>query len=213
MGYLKQTLIYSAITLLVIVAGLSLYKISNGDIQSKPKDALVYPEFKTIAPFKLVLGEKDFTEQDLKKKWSFLFFGYTFCPDVCPTTMSALKAVYQQLPEAVQKDTQVVLVSIDPDRDSPDILQQYAAAFEPSFIGVTADHKILKAFNRSFGVIYAKVGESSENYLVDHTARIFLIDPDGRRHAIFQKSMSPTEGYEFNIEQMVNDYLTIRRNF
>lgn len=211
MKYLKQTLLYSGITLLFILAGIGVYQTFGGS-KSEPVEARVYPAFKPMTAFELMSGSSKFTEQDLKEKWSFVFFGYTYCPDVCPTTMAALKEFYLSLPETMQKDTQVVLISVDPDRDDAERLQEYAQAFHPSFRGATAPHDQLQSFARQFGAVYYKVGEG-EGYLVDHTAKIFLIDPQGLRHAIFDKSMTnPTDGFEFNIPQMVKDYLIIREN-
>lgn len=212
MKYLKQTLVYSGITLLCILAGVGVYQ-TFGETKRDPVQARVYPAFKPMTDFSLQSGDSYFTEQDLEGKWSFVFFGYTYCPDVCPTTMAALKEFYLSLPETAQKDTQVVLISVDPERDDAKRLQQYANAFHPSFRGATAPHEQLQSFARQFGAIYYKVGEG-EGYLVDHTAKVFLIDPQGLRHAIFDKSMTnPTEGFEFNIPQMVEDFQVIRKNY
>ncbi len=121
-----------------------------------------------------------------------------------------IKQFYEQLPGKIQKDTQIVLVSVDPERDTPELLHKYASAFNNKFIGVTADHNYLKTFALNFGAVYMKVGED-EHYAVDHTAKIFLISPELYRFAYFDKSLkSATEGFEFNIEQMVDDYLIIR---
>jgi protein SCO1/2 len=209
MKYLKQTLLYSAITLVFILAGVGLYQT----FASKPKtpvNAKVYPAFKPMSHFSLQSGESSFTEQNFKGYWSLVFFGYTYCPDVCPTTMAALREFYSQLPPSVQQDTQIILVSVDPERDDPQRLQEYASAFHPNFIGVTGSLTQLESFARQFGAVFYNVGEG-DDYLVDHTAKIFLVDPKGLRHAFFDKSLdNPSVGFEFNIPQMVADYLIIR---
>ena len=209
MKYLKQTLLYTLITVAVIAAGLAAYSFVEKP-KEQPKNAMVYPKFRAVKDFELKSGDATINLNSLQGKWSFIFFGYTYCPDVGPTTMSALKQFMNNVPEKTQQDTQIILVSVDPERDTPEQLKQYAHAFDKRFIGATAEHAILEDFAKSFGAIYYKVGEG-EDYLVDHTAKIFLVDPQGRRHAIFSKSMeNPTEGYEYNIEQMVKDYLIIR---
>ncbi len=221
MSYLKQTFLYSLITVAVVAIGLFIYSVTGGELSftsvgsdEKPKHAMVYPAFRPVPPFTLYSGEQAITNEVFNDQWSFVFFGYTYCPDVCPTTMSALNSFYQQLPEDFKSNTQVILVSVDPERDTPEQLAQYSKAFHPEFIGATADHEALEPFTRSFGAVYYKVGEDSEDYLVDHTAKIFLVDPDGKRHAFFSKSMeNPTQGYEYNIPQMVEDYSIIRRNY
>jgi protein SCO1/2 len=212
MKYLKQTLFYSGITLVFILAGIGLYQT----FWAKPKQPLnakVYPVLKPVGSFSLQEGESPFTEQNFNGRWSFVFFGYTYCPDVCPTTMAALAEFYRQLPESVRKDTQIILVSVDPERDNPVHLQEYASAFNPNFKGITGAHSQLDSFARQFGAVFYQVGEG-DDYLVDHTAKIFLINPRGQRHAFFDKTLdNPTAGFEFNIPQMVNDYLVIRENF
>ncbi len=211
MKYLKSTMFYSLI--IIFILGISiLLGIKVGENKT-PKHAKVYPELKTVASFKLNSGNSIITEELFKEHWTFVFFGFTYCPDVCPTTMSALKNMVERLPAEVQKQTQALLVSVDPERDSPELIEEYAKAFNPSFIGATSpDVDYLKAFALDFGAIFYKSGDlESQDYLVDHTAKVFLINPKGQRVAIFNKSMeSPSEGYEYNIEQMVKDFKIIQ---
>ncbi|MEE4246357.1 MAG: SCO family protein [Kangiellaceae bacterium] len=213
MGYMKQTLVYGG----AVVAALLIAALLFGDQLFRPKvpkHAMVYPKFKTIESFELDAAQGKWSDKQLTDKWTFMFFGYTYCPDICPTTLSALKSFYNKLPPSIQSDSQIVLVSVDPERDTPDVLKQYTEAFDPSFVGITSSHEVLKPFVKSFGVVYYKVGDETDNYLVDHSAQIFLIDPAKKRHAIFKKSMdNPTDGYEYDIDQMVNDYLIIRNNY
>ncbi|WP_144392822.1 SCO family protein [Pleionea sediminis] len=221
MNYLKQITVYSSITLAVILIGLIILSMSGNELsldfsnqKEQPKNAMVYPKFRPVPDFSLKSGDTTLTRDFLSEKWSFVFFGYTYCPDVCPTTMSAMNSFYQNLPQEFQFDTQMVLISVDPDRDTPTNLSDYAKAFNPDFVGATAEHSQLETFARSFGAVYYKVNEEQEDYLVDHTAKIFLVDPDGNRHAFFSKSMeNPTQGYEYNIPQMVEDYAIIRNNY
>ncbi|MCO7224632.1 SCO family protein [Pleionea sp. CnH1-48] len=210
MNYLKQTLVIVLITAVVTLSGVAGYQYFSGGASAEPKDAMVFPKKNQVNSFALAKGDNTFTDNDLKGKWSFLFFGYTYCPDVCPVTMAVMRDVYAKLEPEVQQQVQVVLVSVDPERDSPQHLQKYAQGFHPEFIGVTAEHTMLEPFAKQFGAIYFKNGDDPQDYLVDHTAKIFLVDPDGKRHAIFDKSLDEGGAYRFNEQQMALDFMAIR---
>jgi len=123
---------------------------------------------------------------NLRGHWSMLFFGYTNCPDFCPTTLTTLAAMERRL-RAVkgQAIPQVVFVSVDAKRDTPKQLAEYVPAFDPEFIGITAaDQASAEAFARQLNVAVAIRPISDELYSVDHTAAIFVIDPEARLTAI-----------------------------
>jgi protein SCO1/2 len=127
-----------------------------------------------------------FTEANLRGRWTFLFFGYTHCPDVCPTTLSAMAEVTRLLEEtpAIPRP-QVVFVSVDGQRDTPSLLADYVPAFHPAFVGLAGTDAQLSPLVKSLGVFYEKHGGTNGNHLVDHTAGVFLIDPAGRLRAMF----------------------------
>jgi protein SCO1/2 len=154
--------------------------------------ATVFREPRIIEPFTLVDHTgKPFDNGSLQGRWSFVFFGYTHCPDVCPTTLSVLNSVARKLEP--EKDTvQFVFVSIDPERDTPEQLGQFVSYFNGSFIGATGSEDTLDALTRQLGVVYARVASGSgsqsadtDNYLIDHSASVLLFDPAGRFHAVF----------------------------
>ncbi len=109
-----------------------------------------------------------------------LFFGYTQCPDVCPTTLAALADTMKTLgPDADR--VQVLFVTVDPDRDTAELLKQYVPAFDPRFVGLRGDAKQLEAVAKEFRIIYQKVpGATPDTYTMDHSAGLFLFDPQGR---------------------------------
>jgi len=117
---------------------------------------------------------------DYHGKLVVLFFGYTHCPDVCPTTLARLNQVMRQLGEA-GKSVQVLFVSVDPERDTPAVLKQFLSHFNPMFVGLTGQAEEVAAVNTAFGV-YVKKEEvgSAAGYLVTHTTRIYVIDREGR---------------------------------
>lgn len=121
------------------------------------------------------------TLADYKGKAVVLFFGYTHCPDVCPTTMAELSQALQQL-GADAKRVQVLFVTVDPARDTPALLAQYVTAFNPSFVGLRpADDAQLAQVAKDFRVYYAKVpGKTPDSYTMDHTAASYVFDPSGK---------------------------------
>ena len=133
--------------------------------------------------------EEAFGPARLQGRWTLLFFGFTNCPDVCPTTLDTLARtvrLLQDLPVAMQPV--VTMVSVDPMRDTPEQLAAYVPFFNPEFVGVSGPMDQILALTRGLGVAFAytpAANGDSESYSVEHTASIFLVDPQGRLTAIF----------------------------
>lgn len=128
-----------------------------------------------------------FTRASLDGHWSFLTFGYTACPDVCPTTLAVLDQVARQLDDAGAAAPEVVFVSVDPERDSVQQLHRYVTHFNPQFHAATGPQSALEALTRQLGVLYMKVPAAGERsgYQIDHSASVLLVDPSGRLRAVF----------------------------
>lgn len=126
-----------------------------------------------------------FTRDDFVGKWSLVFFGFTHCPDICPTTLADLDRLLGKLPADIAEDTQVVLVSLDPARDTPEILAEYVGYFDPDFTGVTGDFLTLRRFANQVNVAFNKV-TIGDDYTVDHSGNIVLINPRGDYHGFFK---------------------------
>lgn len=121
-----------------------------------------------------------FTQNDLRGTPSLVFFGYTFCPDVCPTTLAETAAWRAQL-GLTPKDLRIIFVTVDPERDTPEMVKAYVEGFDPSVIGLVGSLEETDKAKAAFGVFSEKSGDvDSEFYLVDHTALTFLIGADGR---------------------------------
>lgn len=120
------------------------------------------------------------TMADFKGKDVIMFFGYTQCPDVCPTTMSDLAAVMKQLgPDA--DNVQVLFVTVDPERDTPELLSKYVPGFDPRFLGLRGDEAELKKISKDYKIYYQKVpGKEPGSYSMDHSAGLYIYDPQGR---------------------------------
>ena len=120
------------------------------------------------------------TLTDFRGKVVAVFFGYTFCPDVCPTTLAEMKSVLARLGDDAKR-VQVVFVTVDPERDTPEILAKYVTTFDPGFIGLYGDADATARAAKSFRVFYEKVpGSNPKTYSVNHTAGTYLLDPQGR---------------------------------
>ena len=123
-----------------------------------------------------------FTAQSLKGHPTLVFFGFTHCPDVCPTTLARLSEVVKA---ANVPDLKVLLVSVDPERDTPELLARYVHAFNPDFGGVTGKPEEIQRLAKEFAVATAKVDLGGGEYTVDHSAAVFLLNRQGQRVAIF----------------------------
>jgi protein SCO1/2 len=125
----------------------------------------------------------------LRGKWTFIFFGYTYCPDVCPTTLAQLARVRDRIatPQAPMNEIQFVFVSVDPNRDSARHLKQYVAHFNATFIGVTGGDREIANLTAQMGARYDVLAESdTDSYPVSHTDAVFLVDPRARHLAVFK---------------------------
>lgn len=133
---------------------------------------------------------------ELKDKWSLLFFGYTYCPDICPTTLSQLRQIKSELPKAVQDKLQVVLVSVDPNRDTPQQLKKYLSYFDPQFVGLTpGSTEQLQTLANAVSIPFIPPDTSKPNYTVDHSGNLALIGPDGTQRGFIRAP--------FNTQKMV----------
>lgn len=128
-------------------------------------------------------GNKTITQQDLKDKTVLMFFGYASCPDICPTTMAQLTEVLEKLGDDA-KDVRIIFVSVDPHRDTPDVLQAYVNAFNKNAIGLTGNEKQIAALARRYRVAYQiekpKPGDDAKIYDVTHSRGVFIFDNTGR---------------------------------
>jgi len=133
-------------------------------------------------PFSLVDQDgRRVTEKDFLGRYMLVFFGYTYCPDVCPTELQVMSAALDQMgPEADR--IQPVFVSVDPARDTPEVLKAYVGNFGPRLIGLTGTPEEIAAVAKAYRVYYAKAGNGSSgtDYLMDHSSIIYLMGPDGR---------------------------------
>jgi protein SCO1/2 len=166
-----------------------------------------FPVARDISAFELVDHHgKAFTNASLQGSWSFLFFGYTHCPDVCPTTLSVLNSVAQQLGNDAS-NVRFVFITVDPERDTPEHLARFVSYFNSDFIGITGNPEAIEVLTKQLGVLAMRVasGDNPGSYLMDHTAGVFLVDPDGKYHAVFMPPLT-AEMIVANFGKIREDY-------
>jgi cytochrome oxidase Cu insertion factor (SCO1/SenC/PrrC family) len=152
---------------------------------------------KQLTDFTLMAaGNKPLNLDHLKGKWSFIFFGYTHCPDVCPTTLGSMGATFKILEKnpTISQEIQGIFVSVDPTRDTPELLGKYVTYFHPNFSGVTGSTSQIDAITRQMGALYSIHAEESEDdYLVSHNSTIFIVDPRARLYGRLPPPHAPRE--------------------
>ncbi|GFD89292.1 photosynthetic protein synthase I [Tenacibaculum sp. KUL152] len=200
--------IVAFVALCVGIVGALYIAPPNADDKHQPKHFQAYPEPRALSPFSLTDHQgNSFTNSSLQGQWSLVFVGYTFCPDICPTTMAELNSVYPQL-QAIESDEpiRVIFVSVDPKRDSINRLSEYVSYFNKEFVAVTGEHKALFPFVRNLGMMYA-IAESTDNpnYLVDHSASVVLIDPQVRVIGRFKPRREPGKLSISDSQQILED--------
>lgn len=165
---------------LLLLITLALTACGSGEIDPSQFKGTIMPATIPAPDFTLTrVGGEQVSLSDFQDKIVLLYFGYTFCPDVCPSSLSDLKIVQNKLDENGEK-LQVIMVTVDPDRDTPEKIDEYVQHFHPTFIGLSGTKEEIDAAGEGYGVYYEKhEGTAATGYLVDHTARIFVVEPGG----------------------------------
>ena len=155
--------------------------------KAQPTTATVLPESQELAAFSLVDHRGTPIDATVfKGQWDLVFFGFTNCPDICPVTLNILSAAKRQLGESGQVSLpRIVLVSVDPERDTADKLAQYLEAFDDDNLGITGEIGELRKLTSGLGIYFEKHDSGDEFYSVDHSAVVIVIDPEGRFHSLF----------------------------
>lgn len=136
---------------------------------------------------------RNWSRDDLQGQWNLLFFGYTFCPDICPTTMAELRQLSLNLPEEERQHLQVTMISVDPHRDTPEQMNSYLEFFNAGFAGATGDPAELARLAQGLSVAYIEPDTSEDNYLVDHSGQVIMIDPQGRYVGFIRPPLRPAQ--------------------
>lgn len=211
---MTQTQITGIVAFIALIVGVYVATIiAPPGMQTQPAYLQMYPQPRELTNFTLT----DHNHQSIDKsifegKWSILFVGYTYCPDICPTTLAAVSSAYGDLLNATPQDPQVVFLSVDPKRDTIERLNEYMNFFNPAFIGMTGEHKELFPLVRSMGMMYAMT-ESTDNpdYLIDHSASIVVINPQAQVIGRFKPQHIPGELAISDTAQLIADLPMLMR--
>ena len=187
------TTVVGCLALVAVVLGMLVYSVTRTPTLSagelRELGVFILPEPRAIETFSLVTARGDaFKLNDLRGRWSFVFFGFTHCPDICPTTLAVMAEAERQLGERPGSDAAYhgVMVSVDPQRDQGAVLADYVGAFSPSFTGVTGNRQDIGEFARQVNVAFVKVPTPDGGYSVDHSGQIVIINPQGQYHGFIK---------------------------
>ncbi|MEG1080811.1 MAG: SCO family protein [Pseudomonas sp.] len=175
-----------------MILGLTVNKVLNGRSEGNPTELIdagiiLLPQSRTVPALEMIdENGQPVMMDELKGKWSLLFFGYTFCPDICPTTLAQLRQVKSELPKEAVERLQVVLVSVDPNRDTPTQLKQYLGYFDKDFRGVTGSLDNLQKLANAVSIPFIPADTSKPNYTVDHSGNLALLGPDGKQRGFIR---------------------------
>lgn len=187
---MNRTVRWALLAMLLLVTAASVWTLQrlrptpplHGNVLEPPMEAFNFELSSAAGPVRL---------GDYRGKLVVLFFGYTFCPDVCPTTMLRLRDALQQLSPAERRAVQVAMITVDPKRDTPERMRTYAASFDPSFAGLSGTPGEIGLVAAKYGIYHqAQKGSDATTYLVDHTASTFVLDREGRLRLIWPHAIT-----------------------
>ena len=190
-------LLFDAAVLLALVFLYSLQSDRETIIELREIGATIYPEARTLEPFSLIdEAGKSFTNANLEGQWTMLFFGFASCPDICPITMAELKKLYEQIEDSsIKNNLTIAMISVDPRRDTPEIMGSYVNKFNEEFIGVTGAFNEIAAMADQFFIAYSEPQhqhggdaniDAESNYLIGHSGHIAMINPAGEFHSVLR---------------------------
>lgn len=190
---MKQKFVIFGLVLALAGGLLAAIYVAPPQVQ-QPQFASFYPQPRVLKDFNLKNQRGELIGlEELQNKWTLAFVGYTFCPDICPTTLAELKRIYPEL-QTIEADNpiQVLFISVDPKRDSVARLNEYIQFFNPEFIAASAKHKVLFPLVRSMGMMYAiEDSTDDDNYLVGHSGAVVIINPQGQVIGRFKPELEP----------------------
>lgn len=195
-SFFKQNKLVILTLIIVLMIGGFVYFIDNSEQVFVKQSASGQPySGKAAIGGEFTMTDQDgnvFTQADLKGSPTMMFFGFTHCPDICPTSLSTITQVMEDLPKKMSDNLKVVFVTVDPARDTPEVLKEYLANFDEDYIGLSGTEEQLKDMSKKYLVYYAKNAESDpEYYLMDHSAYVYLFDEDAEYLTHFSHKMQP----------------------
>lgn len=171
------------VSLVIFVTGGSRYFINSNNAEQHD---IVAPSIG--GPFHLVNQDGvSVTEKNYAESYKLIYFGFTYCPVICPTSLSKMVEAYLALPPQLQSKIQIIFITLDPERDTAPVVKSYVGLFDPHLVGLTGSTEQIEAVKKAYKVFATKVGEG-ENYTIDHSSFIYLQDPEGKTIGLFKTS-------------------------
>lgn len=169
--------------MLVLLAEPWLASHKDGQGRTQREAGIVVLQDRRTLPAVELAGTDDsnWNMATLGDNWYLVFFGYTYCPDICPTTLAEIRRLYRQLPDELRDRLQVLMVSVDPARDTTSQLRAYLDFFDPDFQGLTGELADIQALSQALGIPFIPGDTSKPGYTVDHGGNLAIISPDGRQ--------------------------------
>ena len=199
----KAKQIWPPLLLLIAIVAAGIYFISRPPAPAPNEiEGLLWPPGNPLPNFTLRTERGDkFDIGNLKGRWSWVFFGYTECPDICPTTLRTMNRIADKM--AGDKEAQFIFVSIDPEHDNPEQMQRYLQTTAPKVTGLSGSAGEIAQITRELGIAHTTAANPSASGSIEHTASILLLDPLARRVAIFSPPL--------DAEALIKRYETIRQ--
>lgn len=192
----RRLFIIITIACLAVLFGMwSQYNLHAENRAPTLQTATVFPQPRIITPFQLTDDEgKPFTLENFKGHFSLIFFGFTHCPDLCPTTLAMLNKSYKMLEDAKLKNLpQIIFISVDPEQDDAKSIKTYLGSFNPAFLGATGTKEQLDKLTQEMSVLYTKIVSAgdTEHYSIDHSGALILVNPQGQFYGVFTTPHDP----------------------
>jgi len=178
-----------------LMTSLFVYHVSqkNAPALLPSEIGMLFKEPRDIKSFELVTAnQQPFTEKSFYHHWTLVFFGFTHCSSVCPTTLHTIQRIYPTL-QAKYPNLQVALVTVDPERDQLASLTQYVQRYNPAFLGITGNIQNIRKLQSQLGIYSARDNASNNDYQIEHTASILLINPQGKWAGLFKYGLKPED--------------------
>ena len=171
--------ISSAILLGLVTASAPSFALDRNALLDEA-NLLLLPRERPLPSIELINEQGQAVSTDsLRGHWHLMFFGFTACPDICPTTLSDMRRLFGQLPADIREQLQLVLVTADPARDTPDVLRTYLGYYRAGFQGLTGDMAQLQKLSKALGLPFVPAQQTEGNYSVSHSGNLAIVDPDG----------------------------------
>ena len=191
-----HTTVFVLVAIVALVLGLTVNKVLSSKSQGDPAALLdagivLLPQNRSLPALSLIDQDgKEVAVDQLKGEWSLLFFGYTFCPDICPATLAQLRQLQGMLPAEAKDKLRVVLVTVDPHRDTPEQLKKYLGFFDAGFQGLTGAQADIQKLASAVSISFIPADTSKENYTVDHSVNLVIIGPDGSQRGFIRAPLN-----------------------